>query len=206
MLVAVAGPLHPPADRRGRRLSQGCVLMSRRGASEHLAPELSEPFGVDRTLASHHILGMRVDATSYGDATCRIVGWARGRESRYVCVASVNNVMQSYDAPAFRRLMNDADLMTPDGMPLVWGLRALGDSKAGRVDGEPSRSHPRRHGGGGSGLRFPVWPQASGAWLHAASGHGVAVPSRHRAPPAVAALPLSEPSVSRAFRLAARPG
>ncbi|TMK44152.1 MAG: glycosyltransferase, partial [Actinobacteria bacterium] len=69
---------------------------------------------------------MRVDATSYGDATCRIVGWARGRESRYVCVASVNNVMQSYDAPAFRRLMNDADLVTPDGMPLVWGLRSLG--------------------------------------------------------------------------------
>src|SRR5205807_1534060 len=133
MLVAVSGPLHPPADRRGRRLSQGCVLMSRRGASEHLSAELSEPFGVDRTLASHHILGMRVDATSYGDATCRIVGWARGRESRYVCVASVNNVMQSYDAPAFRRLMNDADLVTPDGMPLVWGLRSLGARSASRV-------------------------------------------------------------------------
>jgi len=109
--------------------------MSRRGASEHLPPELSEPFSVDRILPSQHILGMRVDATSYDDATCRIVGWARGRESRYVCVASVNNVMQSCDAPAFRRLMNDADLVTPDGMPLVWGLRSLGVPSASRVRG-----------------------------------------------------------------------
>ena len=109
--------------------------MSRRRVSELLSPELSGPFGVDRTLPSHHILGMRVDATSYGDATCRIVAWARGRESRYVCVASVNNVMQSHDAPAFRRLMNDADLVTPDGMPLVWGLRSLGAPGASRVRG-----------------------------------------------------------------------
>ncbi|HMC04344.1 MAG TPA: WecB/TagA/CpsF family glycosyltransferase, partial [Actinomycetota bacterium] len=109
--------------------------MSRRRVSELLSPELSGPFGVDRTLPSHHILGMRVDATSYGDATCRIVAWARGRESRYVCVASVNNVMQSHDAPAFRRLMNDADLVTPDGMPLVWGLRLLGAPGASRVRG-----------------------------------------------------------------------
>jgi N-acetylglucosaminyldiphosphoundecaprenol N-acetyl-beta-D-mannosaminyltransferase len=109
--------------------------MSRRGASENLLPELVGPFGVDCTLPSHHILGMRVDATNYDDATCRIVGWARGRESRYVCVASVNNVMQSYDAPAFRRQMNDADLVTPDGMPLVWGLRSLGVPGVSRVRG-----------------------------------------------------------------------
>lgn len=109
--------------------------MSRRGASEDLPLELSEPFSVDRILPSQYILGMRVDATSYDDATCRIVGWARGRESRYVCVASVNNVMQSCDAPAFRRLMNDADLVTPDGMPLVWGLRSLGVPGASRVRG-----------------------------------------------------------------------
>src|SRR5260370_9422827 len=100
--------------------------MSRRGASEHKSPELSEPFSVDRILPSHHILGMRVDATSYDDATCRIVGGARGRESRYVCVASVNNVMQSYDDPAFLRLLNAAEIVTPDAMPLLWGTSPPG--------------------------------------------------------------------------------
>ncbi len=81
------------------------------------------------------ILGMRVDATSYAEATRLVVEWARRGESRMVCCASVNNVMQAYEAPAFRGLMNAADLVTPDGMPLVWGLRRLGVPGAGRVYG-----------------------------------------------------------------------
>jgi UDP-N-acetyl-D-mannosaminuronic acid transferase (WecB/TagA/CpsF family) len=64
--------------------------------------------------ASRYILGMRVDATSYQDATERVIGWARRSESRYVCVAAVNNVMQVYDDEDFRKAMNRADLVTPD--------------------------------------------------------------------------------------------
>ena len=85
--------------------------------------------------ASRPILGMRVDATSYPDAVDRIVSWARNREKRYVCIATVNNVMEAYDDDAFMRVMNAADLVTPDGMPLVWGLRALGVRDASRVYG-----------------------------------------------------------------------
>jgi hypothetical protein len=51
--------------------------------------------------ASRYILGMRVDATNYQDATEQIIGWARRSESRYVCVAAVNNVMQAYDDEGF---------------------------------------------------------------------------------------------------------
>jgi N-acetylglucosaminyldiphosphoundecaprenol N-acetyl-beta-D-mannosaminyltransferase len=78
---------------------------------------------------------MRVDATSYPDATTRICSWARAGESRYVCVAAVNNVIESHDHPDFREHMNGADLVTPDGMPLVWGLRLLGIGDATRVYG-----------------------------------------------------------------------
>ena len=81
------------------------------------------------------ILGMRVDRTSYDDAVERIARWAAGRESRYVCVATVNNVMEARDRPSFLRVMNGADLVTPDGMPLVWGLRSLGARRATRVYG-----------------------------------------------------------------------
>jgi len=81
------------------------------------------------------ILGMRVDATSYDDAADRILAWGRAGESRYVSVATVNNVMHAYDDPAFAAAMDGADLVTPDGMPLVWGLRALGVSTATRVYG-----------------------------------------------------------------------
>jgi N-acetylglucosaminyldiphosphoundecaprenol N-acetyl-beta-D-mannosaminyltransferase len=47
----------------------------------------------------------------------------------------VNNVMEAYDSKQFRLVMNDADLVTPDGMPLVWGLRLLGLRQAVRVYG-----------------------------------------------------------------------
>ena len=81
------------------------------------------------------ILGMRVDATSYEDATRRVLAWARAWESRYVCVANVHMTMEAYDAQDFRRIVNAADLVTPDGMPLVWMLRRLGVSGQQRVYG-----------------------------------------------------------------------
>jgi len=87
------------------------------------------------SLESRYIVGMRVDATSYSDAAKRITEWSQRGESRYVCVAAVNNVMAAHDQPSFRVAMNDADLVTPDGMPLVWGLRRMGVDDATRVYG-----------------------------------------------------------------------
>jgi N-acetylglucosaminyldiphosphoundecaprenol N-acetyl-beta-D-mannosaminyltransferase len=81
------------------------------------------------------ILGMMVHATSYSHASGSALDWARSHASRYICVATVNNVMEAYDSAAFRRVMNEADLVTPDGMPLVWGLKLLGCRNASRVYG-----------------------------------------------------------------------
>jgi N-acetylglucosaminyldiphosphoundecaprenol N-acetyl-beta-D-mannosaminyltransferase len=84
---------------------------------------------------SRPILGARVDATSYDEATQLIIDWATGSESRYVCVAAVNNVIEARDDPHIMEVMNGSDLVTPDGMPLVWGLRWLGVHEATRVCG-----------------------------------------------------------------------
>jgi N-acetylglucosaminyldiphosphoundecaprenol N-acetyl-beta-D-mannosaminyltransferase len=94
-----------------------------------------QPTATTGPLDSRTIVDVRVDATSYADAASRIVEWARGGASKYVCVAAVNNVMVAHDDEDFRSAMNGADLVTPDGMPLVWGLRALGVSHATRVYG-----------------------------------------------------------------------
>jgi N-acetylglucosaminyldiphosphoundecaprenol N-acetyl-beta-D-mannosaminyltransferase len=91
-------------------------------------PELMPP-------PARHILGMRVDATSYPDAVRRIIEWSEEGSSRYVCISNVNNVMTAYDDPSFLEVMNQADLSTPDGMPLAWGLRRMGIEWAGRVYG-----------------------------------------------------------------------
>jgi N-acetylglucosaminyldiphosphoundecaprenol N-acetyl-beta-D-mannosaminyltransferase len=87
------------------------------------------------TAEARRILGMRVDATSYAHAAQEILRWAGLGESRYVCVATVNNVIEAYDDPEYRAIMEAADLVTPDGMPLVWGLRLLGLTTATRVYG-----------------------------------------------------------------------
>jgi N-acetylglucosaminyldiphosphoundecaprenol N-acetyl-beta-D-mannosaminyltransferase len=43
--------------------------------------------------------------------------------------------MEAFDAEAFRRIVNGADLVTPDGRPLVWALKALGARRASQVRG-----------------------------------------------------------------------
>jgi N-acetylglucosaminyldiphosphoundecaprenol N-acetyl-beta-D-mannosaminyltransferase len=90
----------------------------------------------DMPLLEHrHIVGMRVDATTYVDATDRIVTWAKAKVGKRVCAANVHMVMETYDNPKFADIVNHADLVTPDGMPLVWGLQALGVKDAARVCG-----------------------------------------------------------------------
>lgn len=88
-----------------------------------------------RHVEARRVLGMRVDATSYPHASEEVLGWARRGESRYVCVATVNNVIEAQDDPAYGAIMEGADLVTPDGVPLVWSLRLLGVPTATRVYG-----------------------------------------------------------------------
>lgn len=86
------------------------------------------------------ILGVRVDATSYADATARIMQWAERGESRYVCCANVHVVMEAQDSRAYARVLQDASLVTPDGMPLVWFARAVGHDQT-RVYGPDLMLH-----------------------------------------------------------------
>lgn len=93
-----------------------------------LAPAL-----IDR--GARRVLGMRVDVTSYDASAASILDMAASGSGGMVCVATVHMVMEAYDDPAFQRLVNSADLVTPDGVPLVWALRWLGDPGAERVYG-----------------------------------------------------------------------
>jgi N-acetylglucosaminyldiphosphoundecaprenol N-acetyl-beta-D-mannosaminyltransferase len=92
-------------------------------------------------LNSRIILHTRTDSTSYSDAAARVLAWARSRESRYVCVANVHVTMEAYDSEEYRAVVNGADLVTADGMPLVWALRLFGVSDATRVYGPTLTAH-----------------------------------------------------------------
>ncbi|MDH5314575.1 MAG: WecB/TagA/CpsF family glycosyltransferase [Actinomycetota bacterium] len=86
-------------------------------------------------LEHRSIIGMRVDATTYPDAIDRVLRWGRDGESRTVGIATVNNVMEAHDDPGFGDVMADCDLVTADGVPLVWSLKLLGVREATRVYG-----------------------------------------------------------------------
>ena len=85
--------------------------------------------------ASRFILGQRVDYTTYEKTTEHILHAAAIENAMYVCVSNVHMVMEGHDDPEFRALVNNADLIIPDGVPLVWGLKLLGIKKAERVYG-----------------------------------------------------------------------
>ena len=88
-----------------------------------------------RYFDSRSILGQRVDCTDYDSAVEFIINMTENGRGGYVCCSTVNMVMSGHDDPNFRRIVNSADLITPDGMPLVWGLRLQGIRRATQVKG-----------------------------------------------------------------------
>ena len=72
------------------------------------------------------VLWMHIDAVSWNESLTHITGWAQANESRYVCLCNVHSVVTARRSPEFCRILNEADLATPDGMPLAWCLQYSG--------------------------------------------------------------------------------
>lgn len=86
-------------------------------------------------LRSQSILGMRVDNLTYSRITDMVLEMIGKGQRGTICVANVHMVMEAYDDPVFREMVNGANFVTADGMPLVWVQRLLGDRKVQRVYG-----------------------------------------------------------------------
>ena len=80
------------------------------------------------------VIGFSVTCLSFKEQINCILEWASDRASRVVCVANVHMLMEAHRTDLDVVLKN-ADLVTPDGMPLVWMLRLLGSKKQERVAG-----------------------------------------------------------------------
>jgi N-acetylglucosaminyldiphosphoundecaprenol N-acetyl-beta-D-mannosaminyltransferase len=96
-------------------------------------------------IARANILGIGVSAIDYDLAAAEIERWIRENSPHYVCVATVNAVVQSQTDEQFRRIHNLAGLVTPDGMPLVWLGRLMGYRQIRRVYGPDLLLHVCRH-------------------------------------------------------------
>jgi N-acetylglucosaminyldiphosphoundecaprenol N-acetyl-beta-D-mannosaminyltransferase len=82
------------------------------------------------------VLGVQVDAVQIPDVITRIEEWiARRSASHFIAVTGMHGVVEAQHDEAFKRILNDADLVVPDGMPLVWVGRKCGHPLKRRVYG-----------------------------------------------------------------------
>lgn len=72
------------------------------------------------------ILGIPVHVTTMLDTVDTVLRWAAGSQPRSVFVREVASLMAAREEPNLSALHETADLVVPDGMPLVWIGRLRG--------------------------------------------------------------------------------
>ncbi len=82
-----------------------------------------------------NVLGVGISAINIPMALEVLDAWIRQQHRTYVCITGVHGVMESQADPELRKIHNQAGLVTPDGMPMVWMSRLAGHKHVDRVYG-----------------------------------------------------------------------
>lgn len=103
---------------------------------EHQSQLLSaEKENLALTKQAVNLLGSPVTALPFDTQIKTILEWASTRESRFVCIANVHMLMEAYWNSQFSLVLKNADMVAPDGMPLVWMMKLMGFRQQNRVAG-----------------------------------------------------------------------
>jgi N-acetylglucosaminyldiphosphoundecaprenol N-acetyl-beta-D-mannosaminyltransferase len=86
-------------------------------------------------IPARYVLNVLISAIPFDEQISLMLKWAKLRESKVVCLANVHMLMEAYRNRDFALVLDKADLVSPDGMPLVWMLRRMGISNQNRVAG-----------------------------------------------------------------------
>jgi len=81
------------------------------------------------------VLGVNVSAITVADAVATIERWISEGRREYVCITGVHGIMECRRDPKLREIHNEAGMVTPDGVPLVYFLRLIGKRRTQRVYG-----------------------------------------------------------------------
>jgi N-acetylglucosaminyldiphosphoundecaprenol N-acetyl-beta-D-mannosaminyltransferase len=85
---------------------------------------------------SYQVLGVRVNAVQFAGVIARMEEWIARRDGcRLIAVADMHSIMEALHSGSFRRVLQAADLVVPDGFPLVWLGRRQGFALPRRVYG-----------------------------------------------------------------------
>ena len=81
------------------------------------------------------IVGTPVSLISMNRMLTLLESWVRDRRDRFVVLRDVHGVMRARRDHELRKAHEVADVVAPDGMPLVWAARAAGADGISRVCG-----------------------------------------------------------------------
>jgi len=90
---------------------------------------------VETRVPSTTILDVPVSLVNMGTAVKQIIAWASADASHFVCVRDVHGIMRAQEDPKLLDIHRRADMITPDGMPLVWLSHMRGFADVDRVCG-----------------------------------------------------------------------
>ena len=81
------------------------------------------------------LFSMSFNVAPYKSFVNEIVSRSKNHNSSFVCVANVHMLIESVLDSKFSDVVNQADIVTPDGVPITWALRLLQGIKQDRVAG-----------------------------------------------------------------------
>ena len=81
------------------------------------------------------MMGCLIDNLSMEETLHRVDGFIRAGTPHQHVVVNVDKLVKASRAPELRRIINDCDLVSADGMPVVWAARLLGKPLKERVAG-----------------------------------------------------------------------
>jgi N-acetylglucosaminyldiphosphoundecaprenol N-acetyl-beta-D-mannosaminyltransferase len=81
------------------------------------------------------VLGIPISLVNYEMVIHTIQMYVKNKKSAYICVAATHLIVECQNNIELKQGVTQADVVTPDGMPIVWLLKLLGYSKATRVYG-----------------------------------------------------------------------
>lgn len=103
-------------------------------SNSHIAC-MAEP-GEPSRISEFHVLGVRVHAVQIPDVVCLMRSWIANREgSHFIAVTGMHGISEALSSPSLQTALNSADLVVPDGKPLVWLGRWHGYALKRRVYG-----------------------------------------------------------------------
>jgi len=83
-----------------------------------------------------NVLGVKVSAVDIELAIHLADQWIQSKAGNgYICAVGVHGVMEAYTDPEIRRILNQALMNVPDGMPMTWVGRLQGFGDMDRVFG-----------------------------------------------------------------------